>query len=71
MSNINKLLNSKNKNLNIFASAITSFANSQGFYSRLCADIDEMDADSFENLKNIVKKQNFRDTLQVVLWLEC
>ena len=71
MSNINKLLNSKNKNLSIFASAITSFANSQGFYGRLCRDIDEMDDESFENLTDELVKQNFSDIVDVVMWLEC
>ena len=71
MGNVNKMLNSKNKSTNIFASAITMLANSQGFYGRLCRDINEMDTDSFENLKNVVKKQNFDNTLDVVMWLEC
>ena len=44
---------------------------SQGFYSRLYCDINEMDEDQFENLKETLTKQNFNDTLDVVLWLEC
>lgn len=71
MSNVNKLLNSKNKSLNIFASAITMLAQSQGFYGRLCSDINEMEQESFDRLKTELKKQKFVDTLNVVMWLEC
>ena len=71
MSNVNKLLNSKNKSLMIFGSAITELAHSQGFYGRLCEDIEEMEEDRFERLKNEIEKRNFSDILDVVMWLEC
>ena len=71
MSNVNKLLNSKNKSLNVFADTIVKFAQSQGIYGRLCRDINEMTQESFNRLKTKLKKQRFANTLSVVLWLEC
>ena len=71
MSNINKLLNSKNKNQRIFASAILDLKNSQGFYSRLLRDINLMEQETFSLFRKNLLKQNFNNTLDVVLWLEC
>ena len=71
MSNIDKLLNSKNKNQRIFASAIMDLKDSQGFYSRLFRDINLMEQDTFSLFRKDLLKQNFNDTLDVVFWLEC
>ena len=71
MSNISKLLNSRNKSLKVFADTITMLAQSQGFYGRLCRDIDEMEKDEFDMLKADIKEQKFGRTLDVVFWLEC
>lgn len=71
MSNINKLLNSKNKNQRIFASAILDLKSSQGFYSRLFRDINLMEQETFSLFRKNLLKQNFNNTLDVVLWLEC
>ena len=71
MSNINKLLNSKNKNQRIFASAILDLKNSQGFYSRLFRDINLMEQETFSLFRKNLLKQNFNNSLDVVLWLEC
>ena len=71
MSNINKLLNSKNKNQRIFASAILDLKNSQGFYSRLLRDINLMEQETFSLFRKNLLKQNFNNSLDVVLWLEC
>ena len=71
MSNINKLLNSKNKNQRMFASAILDLKNSQGFYSRLLRDINLMEQETFSLFRKNLLKQNFNNTLDVVLWLEC
>ena len=70
MSNFEKLLNYKNKNVNIFANTILTFKDSQGFYSRLFRSICEQDDIELNNLIEILKKQNFSDTLDVVMWLE-
>ncbi|MBO7528037.1 MAG: hypothetical protein J6T74_09165 [Clostridia bacterium] len=70
MNNFEKLLNSKNKNVIIFANTIQAFKNSQVFYSRLFRSICEQDTEELNNLIKILKKQNFSDTLDVVMWLE-
>ena len=71
MSNIQKLLNSKNKSKQIFASTIQDFSNSQGFYSRLYRDINEMCKENFAELGKVISKQKFESTLDVIFWLEC
>lgn len=71
MNNIEILLNNENKSVKIFANTIVNLRYSQGFYSRLCASIDEMDDESLENLIETLKQQNFNNSVDVVLWLEC
>lgn len=71
MSNIQKLLNSKNKSKQIFASTIQDFSHSQGFYGRLCRDINEMCKESFAELGKVLTKQKFESALDVIFWLEC
>ena len=71
MNNIQKLINSKNKSKQLFASTIVDFSNSQGFYSRLCRDINEMDKESFIELGKAIIKQKFNTSLDVIFWLEC
>ena len=70
MSNIQRLSNGNN-NQKLFADTILTFMNSQGFYSRLYRVINELDEDGFDELSNTLEKQNFKDTLDVVFWLEC
>lgn len=70
MSNIQRLSNGNN-NQRLFAGTILTFMNSQGFYSRLYRAINELDEDGFDELSNTLEKQNFKDTLDVVFWLEC
>lgn len=69
-SNIQKLLEGT-KNERLFADTILTLKNSQGFYSRLYENVMGMDEDWFANLCNEVNEQNFVDTLDVVMWLEC
>lgn len=69
MSNIQRLSNGNN-NQKLFADTILTFMNSQGFYSRLYRVINELDEDGFYELSNTLEKQNFKDTLDVVFWLE-
>lgn len=70
MSNFEKLLKHKNKNVSIFANTVLTFKDSQGFYSRMFRDINEQDKDELDNLIELLKRQNFSDTLDVVMWLE-
>lgn len=69
-SNIQKLLEGT-KNERLFADTILTLKNSQGFYSRLYENVMCMCEDWFANLCNKVNEQNFTDTLDVVMWLEC
>ena len=70
MSNIQKLSNGTN-NEKLFANTILTFMNSQGFYSRLYSDINSLDDDGYTFLCRTLENQNFKDTLDVVFWLEC
>ena len=58
----------KEDNYNLFYNTIKLLASSQGFYSRLAQQIDELDYDTIENIKNDLPI--FNDTLDVVLFLE-
>ena len=71
MTNMEQLTKSDDKNVKLFANTITNLAGSQGFYGRLWRDINEMEQEQLDELINEVKKQNFKETLDVVLWLEC
>lgn len=71
MSNIQKLLNSKNKSQKLFATAIIDFKNSQGYYSRLYRDINDMKKEDFSIFRKSLLNQKFNDVLDVVYWLEC
>lgn len=46
---------------------------SQGFYGRLLEQIlylQEYEPDQFEHFKTVVEKQNFKDSVDVVLFFE-
>ena len=69
MHNIDKLSNGT-KNEQLFADTILTFMNSQGFYSRLYQEINNLDILGYEFLCEGLEKQNFKDILDVVFWLE-
>lgn len=71
MSNIQKLLESENRNHKLFGLTVVDLKDSQGFYSRLYRNVNEMSEDNFEQLFYMLEKQNFKDPLDVILWLEC
>lgn len=53
--------------------AIRSLAESQGFYGRLYNELREMqtiDPDKWEEVKNTLEGQHFNDTLDMVLYFE-
>ena len=70
MSNIEKLSRG-NKNEQLFANTILTIMNSQGFYSRLYRDINSLDENGYTFICRALEQQNFNDTLDVVMWLEC
>lgn len=71
MTNIQKLASEGNKNHRIFAATVVDLMNSQGFYDRLYRSINEMDDDRYEQFFELISEQNFKDSLDVVFWLEC
>jgi hypothetical protein len=71
MTNIQKLINDSNKNRKLFANTIIDFKNSQGSYCRLFKTINELDEEDYSILYNELAKQDFKDSLDVILWLEC
>ena len=58
------------RNCKLFASTVESLSHSQGFYGRLIRDIENMDEDEFAQLVESINGQNFKEPLDVVLWLE-
>ena len=70
MSNMQKLSNG-NSNQQLFANTITTFMSSQGLYNRLFQAINNLDEDRYNTLCEAIDKQNFKDTVGVVLWIEC
>lgn len=71
MNNMQRLETHDNRNCKLFADTVTSLMSSQGFYGRLYHAVNELDEDGLYELEVQIAQQNFRDTLDVVLWLEC
>lgn len=46
-------------------------AQSQGFYGRLLRDIDEMDKEDREKVWSDLESQNFKDAIDLILYIEC
>lgn len=71
MNNMQRLTTHDNRNCKLFADTVTSLMSSQGFYGRLYRAVNELDDDGLYELEVQIAQQNFHDTLDVVLWLEC
>jgi len=53
--------------------AIRSLAQSQGYYGRLYNELQKMqtnDPDQWEEVKNMLEAQNFKDSLDMVMYFE-
>lgn len=70
MTNIQKLSTAENRNQKLFAETILTLKNSQGFYSRLYQAVNELDESGYDDLTDMLGKQKFNDSVDVVLWLE-
>ena len=46
-------------------------AQSQGFYGRLLRNIDEMDEEDREKVWSDLESQNFKDAVDLILYIEC
>ena len=71
MNNIQQLAAEGNRNHRIFAATVTDLMQSQGFYGRLYRSVNEMGEQDFSQLYDLIGRQNFKDSLDVVFWLEC
>ena len=66
-----KNIDLKPSNYKIFLDTINSLRYSQGFYSRLARDVEEMGTEEKDHLKNYLNGlPAFKDSLDVVLFLE-
>lgn len=68
--NMQQLFSHENKNVKLFASTVTDLMLSQGFYGRLQREIIEMSQEDLDKLINTLCEQDFKNTLDVILWLE-
>lgn len=50
---------------------IEELSYSQGFYGRLLRDIKNLNAEDFREFCRVMEEQNFRDSLDVILFFEC
>lgn len=70
MSNLQRLATAENNNQRLFAKTINTMRNSQGFYSRLYQTINQLSEEGYRDLTALLDQQNFKDSVDVVLWLE-
>ena len=70
MSNLQRLATAENNNQRLFAETINTLRNSQGFYSRLYQTINQLSEQGYRDLTALLDQQNFKDGVDVVLWLE-
>ena len=70
MSIVNKT--DRDWNYTMLVSTVDTLKSSQGFYSRLAAELAEMSEEEKEQLKEQLANQpKFNDSLDVVMFLEC
>jgi len=50
--------------------AFRSLAHSQGFYGRLLEQIDSVDEETREDFLSDLESRNFRDVVDLVMWIE-
>jgi hypothetical protein len=59
-------------NYTMFVNTVNTLKSSQGFYSRLANQLNEMSEEDKESLKEHLNAQpKFNDQLDVVMFLEC
>lgn len=70
MSNIELMQKDKNPTIQIFADTIVSLSKSQGFYSRLLRDINNMPEEDLNDLTSTLDNVTLKTPLDVILYLE-
>ena len=68
--NVKKLMQHENKSVRLYIQTIYDLRNSQGFYSRIYGALCDTDKDTIDELIKVLCKEDFKDTLDVVMWLE-
>lgn len=64
-------MNEVKSNYEMFLDCVNSLKNSQGFYSRLARDLNEMDEEDKEALKEHLNNQpQFKDPVDVIMFIE-
>lgn len=61
----------KGFNVDQVIGVIRSLAKSQGFYSRLYANILNFTKEEYETFKSAVERENFKEPIDVVMFFEC
>lgn len=70
ITNIERLRTQGNESTRIFVDTIDRLMTNQGFYSSLVSHINKMDEPTFIAFKNTIEAENFRDVIDVIMWLE-
>lgn len=70
ITNIERLRTQGNESTRIFADTIDGLMVSQGFYSSFARHINNMDEPTFIAFKTTIEAENFRDVIDVIMWLE-
>jgi len=58
-------------NRNDIKQVFIDLSKSQGFYGRLLRNIDELEDDEKEEYWTNLEQQNFKDSLDLILFIEC
>lgn len=67
---IERLRTEGNESTRIFVDCVTRLSSQQGFYSSLVSHINNMDEATFMSFKTTIEAENFRDVVDVLMWLE-
>lgn len=70
MSNIELMQKDTNPRIHIFADTIVSLSKSQGFYSKLLQDINNMSEEELNDLAATLNNISLETPLDVILYLE-
>ena len=70
ITNVERLRTQGNESARIFVDTIDRLMTSQGFYSSLVTHINNMDEATFIAFKTTIEAENFRDVIDVIMWLE-
>ena len=63
-------INTKFLGFDDLLSLAESLSHSQGFYTRLYNNLQELDTDEQKQLDDTIKQQHFTTQLDLILWLE-